>query len=111
MENKKIFKFNNEVYKLENTKTIKLQYHMYNNSDDLTIWDAYKNPSRRKEQAWKYCKNLCNDFNGRNLKVVGHNTTIFSAGFVFDIEDEDTGEVNMIYCHITPSYDRFMLIS
>ena len=111
MNTMKTFTFNNETYKLENTKLIKQQYKKYDFSDDYTIWDAYENPSRRKEKACEMCENTCDKFNGRNLKVAGHNTSTFSAGFVFDIEDENTGEVNTVYCHITPTYDRFMLLN
>lgn len=99
------FSYNNNTYNLENTKTIKQQYKNYEYSDIDNIWYAYNNPSRRKENAWEYCKNKCAEFNGYGLKVVGFNKFIFSAGFRF--RDDDGRE---IYCHITPGYDRFMLV-
>ena len=91
--------------KLEDTKVIKYQYNRYLRSDEYDIWDAYKQPSRRKEAAWEACIKDCEEHGGYGLKVAGHNTTTFSAGFLF--KDDACQE---IYCHITPYYDRYMLV-
>ena len=100
------FKLNGEEKKLENTKVIKNQYNSYLRSDEYDIWDAYKQPSRRKERAWEACIKDCEEHGGYGLKIAGHNTSTFSAGFLF--RDEDGNE---IYCHITPYYDRYMIVN
>ena len=99
------FKLNGKELKLENTKVIKNQYNSYLRSEEYDIWDAYKQPSRKKEVAWEACVKDCEEHNGYGLRVAGHNTNTFSAGFLF--KDEDGRE---IYCHITPYYDRYMLV-
>lgn len=98
-------KLNDVVLKLENTKLIREQYNRYLKSDEYDIWDAYKQPSRRKEKAWEACIEDCEKHDGHGLKIAGHNTCTFSAGFLFN---DDFG--NEIYCHITPYYDRYMLV-
>ena len=99
------FKLKGEELKLENTSLIRSQYKRYKSSLEYDIWDAYKNPSHRKEKAWEMCIQDCKNHNGHSLKVVGHNTCTFSAGFLFI--DDDHRE---IYCHITPYYDRYLLV-
>ena len=49
------FKLKGEELKLENTKLIREQYNKYLKSDEYDIWDAYKQPSYRKERAWDAC--------------------------------------------------------
>jgi hypothetical protein len=99
------FRLKGEELKLENTKLIRKQYDMYNRSNEYDIWDAYNRPSYRKERAWEACERDCENHNGYGLKVVGHNTCTFSAGFMFNDDDG-----RKIYCHITPYYDRYLLL-
>ena len=61
--------------------------------------DAYGRFSSAKYRAWRYCEQLCNSLNGKELKIVSHNSFIFTAGFIYS--DKDTGVVK--YMHITPS--------
>lgn len=72
----------------------------HNRSEDYDIFQAYKSSSREKQEAWKYCKNLCEEQNGRNLKIIGKNCSFFSAGFFYT--DENGKERFM---HITKSND------
>lgn len=54
----------------------------YNYSSNYDILEAYKNCSGDKIRAWKQCKKLCYENNGHDLKVLGHNSFYFSAGFI-----------------------------
>ena len=65
------------------------------------IYDVYSSYSYKKLRAWDYCKDLCARHEGWGLKVISHNTFIFTAGFYFT--DKDTGVLRFMY--ITPSYD------
>lgn len=101
----KSFKYNGKYYGAEDTALIRRQYSKYLASDEYNIYQAYKTPSGRKVRAWEECEKDCATMNGYGLKVAGHNANIFSAGFLFN---DDEGR--KIYCHITPTYDRFMIV-
>lgn len=66
------------------------------------IYKAYKKPSRAKVLAWPCCKNLCEAYNGRNLKILHAGCQLFSAGFEFFDKD---GVFN--YMWITKSEERY----
>lgn len=70
-------------------------------SSKKDIVSAYKKPSVAKRRAWNYCKELCAELNGNNLKVVSNNCHFFTAGFQF--ADKETGVLK--YMHITASSD------
>ena len=66
-----------------------------------TLDEAYSSHSYNKDRAWRYCENLQAQYEGWGLKVISHNTFIFTAGFYFI--DKDTGVLRFMY--ITPTYD------
>jgi len=75
---------------------------MHNRSVYESIWQAYKEPSRAKEQAWLLCKALCDEYRGRSLKVLGRGTYTFSAAFLYD--NNESGLLRIVY--ITKDHDR-----
>lgn len=84
-----------------NNKSIMGAWWRYNNGYNVVddIRKAYTKPSVKKIQAWEYCKMLCEEHNGKGLKVIGHNCNIFSAGFTY----EENGR--KMFCWITPTYN------
>lgn len=72
----------------------------YSNSTLYGLYYAYENPSVAKQNAWDYCVNLMDKYNGYGLRVVSYNTFMFTAAFLFL---DENGVVNMMY--ITPNYD------
>ena len=64
--------------------------------------DAYGRYSQAKANAWKSCERLCEEYHGRDLRIIGRNGFTFSAGFIFADED---GKVNFMW--ITKDYDRY----
>lgn len=84
------------------TEFMKQKYRNYLRSDMKTIWDLYDRPSKRKINAFFNCKDLFNEMNGENFKVVGGNSMIFSVGFTCDIDGEP------VYVHITRDHDRYI---
>jgi len=88
-----------------NERTAIANITTYNYSTNYSIYDAYERPSRKKVNAWDYCKKLCEKYKGSNLKVVSFNTFIFTAGFTFT--DPETKEE--MYMHITPTYNTPVL--
>ena len=83
-------------------KRMKNRINCYNNSSDTSLNDVYKKYSYAKKVAWEYCIALCKYYNGKNLKVIGHNCNFFSAGFTF--VDKETGVIKFMY--IAPTYNR-----
>ena len=97
------------------TKQIKQAYKRYLCSDMYDIYDAYKTPSSRKRLAWKDCQRLRDEEGGRNLKIIGANSMVFSAGFIKDtyMFNEETSKVEPIeaFVYITKDYDRYFPVS
>ena len=75
-------------------------YMRYLLSDKHNLYEAYDSFSSKKAEACEYCKKLCSEKNGRGLKVIGANTSFFSAGFLF----EENGRKKLMY--ITKGYNR-----
>lgn len=63
--------------------------------------DSYGSYSRAKREAWKYCEEKRDALDGWGLKVLTHNSFMFTAGFEF--KNPETGAVAL--CIITPSED------
>lgn len=57
-------------------------YEAWKRSEMKCLEDAYKAPSEAKQCAWIRCIGLCKGNNGCDLRIIGHNTQKFSAGFV-----------------------------
>lgn len=95
----------NEQKLTTNEKKALANFPRWQNSCNYDLFDVYGSCSTAKRNAWRHCEDLCREFNGWGLKVVSFNTNMFTAGFVF--EDPETGEV--MYMHITPSYEAAVL--
>ena len=91
-----------------NSKQIKGAYQSWMRSNEENIFQAYDRPSHAKINAWEYCENLCKKHNGHGLRVIGHSCHFFSAGFIGDVEDEKTGELQKSFVYITAGNDRYM---
>ncbi len=63
----------------------------YDNAKCSSLWEAYRRPSVAKEKAWDYCMDLCKQHDGRGLRVLGYNSSFFTAGFLFN--DKETGQL------------------
>lgn len=72
----------------------------YDISEDYSLDSVYKSYSKNKSLAWDYCIELMEKYNGHGLKVISHNLTMFTAGFIYETYD---GEYLM---YITKSADR-----
>ena len=79
----------------------KANIERWQQSVDYSLDDAYGSYSANKSRAWRHCESVRADHNGSNLKVVSHNTFMFTAGF--QLVDQESGVVK--YMHITPTYE------
>lgn len=80
-------------------------YYYYLKSTDKELNDVYNSYSSAKYDAFIYCKNLKNKLYGRDLRIVRHNRNVFTAGFVFEINDA------LYFMYITPSFDAAVKIA
>jgi len=74
---------------------------MWKKSTATSLNQVYGKHSKAKDEAFSYCRNLCYDHKGTDLKIVTHNVNIFTAGFQYT--DTDTGV--LMFMLITPSYN------
>lgn len=72
-------------------------YNRYLNSTDFELWHVYGCWSDAKENAMDYCKSQMYKRDGNYLKIISHNTMVFTVGFTFE---EDGKEMFM---YITPT--------
>ena len=74
-------------------------YKAYRLSSWTDIFQAYGRPSFKKISAWQYCKELCRQKGGVNLKVITRNTDVFTAGFE-SVNEEGIPQ----FTYIAPTY-------
>ena len=55
---------------------------MYNNSTACGLYECYQNPSLRKRSAERYIKSIMADLNGGCFRIISHNHTMFTCGFL-----------------------------
>lgn len=70
-------------------------YEKYQDSNITSLRGLYATFSAKKEEAWDHCHRLCYNYNGRNLKIIGGGSHLFSAGF------EYTENGTPMFMHIT----------
>lgn len=59
-------------------------YQRWLDSTENTIYKAYSRPSQYKVAAFERCEDIMREFDGYSLRIVGHNSSAFSAAFVTD---------------------------
>lgn len=73
----------------------------YDAARATSLYEVYGRHSAAKDAAWSYCRALCYQHHGRDLRVLTANTFHFTAAFLY--EDEETG-LTMIM-RITKAHD------
>lgn len=66
------------------TEKAQAMFRAWKLSDCFDIYEAYSRPSGAKVIAWHTCQKQCEEKNGYGLKITGHNSSFFSAGFMFE---------------------------
>lgn len=61
-------------------------YQRWLNSTENTIYKAYGRPSVYKVRAFERCEGIMHEFDGYSLRIVGHNSSQFSAAFTTDTD-------------------------
>lgn len=57
--------------------------------DGYTLADVYNRYSTAKENAFKYCRDLCKKYNGWGMCISSHNAQTFTV--MFNFEHPETG--------------------
>ena len=66
------------------------------------IYQAYERPSSLKSSAWERCQQICNEYNGNNLRVVSKNINVFTAGFMAELDKKK------VFVYITRDHVRYV---
>ena len=67
-------------------KDLNSYYQRWLNSTENTIYKAYSRPSVYKVRAFERCEDIMHEFDGYSLRIVGHNSSQFSAAFTTDTD-------------------------
>lgn len=70
--------------------------------EGVYLSDVYGSYSKAKEGAYNCCRKLCDHFNGRDFRIVGHNAYTFSVQFEF----ENPLNGCIMLAHITRDYSH-----
>ena len=89
---------------MKTTKEALYITEMYERSTARSLADVYGNYSRAKADAFNYCRRLMAEHNGEDLRILSHNTFIFTAAFM--MWSDETGEPLLMY--ITPSRNKIV---
>lgn len=73
-------------------------YRAYVGNGVRDLDDVYGRYSTAKYRAWRDCERRCAEKDGYGLSVISHNTSYFTAGFMYE------NETGKMFCVITPSY-------
>lgn len=87
-----------------NTKALKEAFRRYQVSNNQNLWQVYGSCSAEKIKAFNYCMKLCNDYNGKNLRIVTYNKFQFTCGFIGEVNGEKA------FVYITKDYDRYFTL-
>ena len=85
-------------------RLMKDAYKRYKWSSDYTLRDCYDRPSYAKENAFNYCRELVNDYQGRQGRIISYNLFQFTYGFIGKINGKDA------FFYITKEYDRYIYL-
>ena len=59
-------------------------YRLYKISNNDSLYDVYGRFSEAKHKAWEYCKKLCEEKSGSDLRIITANGFQFTAGFEYE---------------------------
>lgn len=95
-----------ELAKKDNmdSKIARLNYERWERSNDTELYHVYGRYSEAKISAMQYCRDMCSKFDGHFLRILRHNSMIFTVGFIFQ-DDEHT-----YFAYITRDYDRYCIL-
>ena len=85
-------------------KAIKDAYNRYLNSELYTVYGCYVRPSYAKCKAFDKCLDIYRINNGRQPRIISHNTTQFTFGFIGFVGDKQA------FFYITKDNSRYIYL-
>lgn len=98
-----------------NMKLLLGAYHAYCNGGRGTLYEAYRCPSVRKQRIWHDIVSAANVRDDMQIDatipvVISRNTSIFTAAYVSERVNPETGEIQAWFVYITPTTDYEILV-
>ena len=93
-----------EVTRKSEVEEMLFHYRQWQLTSTKYLWDVYGKFSQKKVRAYEYCEELMHRYGGRGLRILSHNTYMFTVGF--ECCHPETGEA--CFAYITPSHDRYV---
>lgn len=79
-------------------------YDLWERSTATELYHVYGRYSEYKISAMQYCRDMCRNFDGHFVRILSHNSNVFSVGFIFQ-DAEHT-----YFAYITRDYDRYCIL-
>ena len=98
------------MLKITKKSTVQNAYIAYQNTAATCLDDVYGRYSWEKANAFRYCLDLMEKYDGYGMRIISANTFRFSAGFIGYHEDERIGKKRLAFFYITASYDYMMYL-
>lgn len=86
------------------TKVMRSAYEQFRNTTATNLCDVYEHWSAEKEEAYSYCKELCNKFDAFDYGIISANTYQFTFGFCGFLEGREA------FFYITRKHDRYIFL-
>lgn len=67
-------------------KDLNSYYQRWLDSTEDSLYKSYSRPSQYKVAAFERCEDIMHEFDGYSLRIVGHNSSQFSAAFTTDTD-------------------------
>lgn len=79
-------------------KRMTAAFNSYNNSTAYELRNVYRSWSDKKQAAFENCRRACADHGGQGLRIISANTNIFTVGYIYT---DDSNNTHFVY--ITPA--------
>lgn len=79
-------------------KRMTAAFNSYNNSSAYELRHVYRSWSDKKQAAFDNCRRACQDHGGQGLRIISANTSIFTVGYIYT---DDSNNTHFVY--ITPA--------
>ena len=97
-----------------NTRIIRNAYRQYLASNACNLAQVYRRYSIEKARAFGYCQYLAQAHNidgtRVELRILSHNTSVFSVGFMGVYPHPKTGELLPAFFYITRDHNRYIFL-
>lgn len=80
------------------------RFEQYMNSTAYDLWDVYGTFSKRKISVYDEWRGRMLDKHGYGMRIISHNSQVFTLGFLRNILDADNSIIQTIFTFVTPAH-------